>query len=103
LVPEYGSIAVAGDRTFVQGANASRQSVIYVLNRADGKPIWSKAIGGSANNDQGPGPRGTPTVDADRVYVLTENGDLACLKTQDGTAVWQQISCAISADETSTG
>jgi outer membrane protein assembly factor BamB len=29
-------------------------------------------------------------VDDDRVYVLTENGDLACLKTQDGTSVWQR-------------
>jgi outer membrane protein assembly factor BamB len=28
-------------------------------------------------------------VDGDRVYVLTEAGDLACLKT-DGTAVWQR-------------
>ena len=37
----------------------------------------------------GAGPRGTPTVDGDRLYVLTENGDLACLKT-DGTAVWQR-------------
>ena len=36
-----------------------------------------------------PGPRGTPTMDGDRVYVLTENGDLACLKT-DGAAVWQR-------------
>ncbi len=36
----------------------------------------------------GAGPRGTPTVDGDRLYVLTENGDLACLKT-DGSAVWQ--------------
>ena len=38
--------------------------------------------------DQGAGPRGTPTVDGDRLYVLTENGDLACLKT-DGSPVWQ--------------
>jgi outer membrane protein assembly factor BamB len=29
-------------------------------------------------------------VDGDRVYVLTENGDLALLRAQDGTAVWQQ-------------
>jgi outer membrane protein assembly factor BamB len=29
-------------------------------------------------------------VDGDRVYVLTENGDLACLKAADGTAVWQR-------------
>jgi outer membrane protein assembly factor BamB len=29
-------------------------------------------------------------VDADRLYVLTENGDLACLKVQDGSVVWQR-------------
>ena len=36
------------------------------------------------------GHEGTPTLDGDYMYVLTENGDLACLKAQDGTAVWQR-------------
>ena len=85
----YGSLAIKDDRIFVQGSNG-RQSIVYVLNRADGKGIWSKALGPAGNNDRGPGPRGTPTVDGDRVYVLTENGDLACLKTLDGSAVWQR-------------
>ena len=85
----YGSLAIKDDRIYVQGSNG-RQSVVYVLNRADGKGIWSKALGPAGNNDRGPGPRGTPTVDGDRVYVLTENGDLACLKTTDGAAVWQR-------------
>ena len=52
--------------------------------------MWTKAIGRGGNNDRGPGPRGTPTVDGDRLYVLTENGDLACLRAQDGTVVWQR-------------
>jgi outer membrane protein assembly factor BamB len=85
----YGSIAVKDDRIFVQGSNG-KQSVIHVLNRADGKAAWSKAIGPAGANDRGSGPRGTPTTDGDRVYVLTENGDLACLKIQDGAAVWQR-------------
>ena len=84
----YGSMAVAGDRVFLQGIRG-RDSVVIALNRADGKEVWSKALGRSETNDRGPGPRGTPTVDADRLYVLTENGDLACLKI-DGTAVWQR-------------
>jgi len=29
-------------------------------------------------------------VDGDRLYVLTEQGDLACLKAADGTVVWQR-------------
>jgi outer membrane protein assembly factor BamB len=84
----YGSIAVKGDRVYLQGLKGST-SIVSALNRADGKSVWSKTIGPSASNDQGDGPRGTPTVDGDRLYVLTENGDLACLKT-DGTAVWQR-------------
>lgn len=84
----YGSMAVAGDRVFLQGIRG-RNSVVIALNRPDGKEVWSKALGASETNDRGPGPRGTPTVDGDRLYVLTEHGDLACLKT-DGTAVWQR-------------
>jgi outer membrane protein assembly factor BamB len=84
----YGSMAVAGDRIFLQGM-VGGNSTVFALNRADGKAVWSKALGRAESNDQGPGPRGTPTVDGDRLYVLTENGDLACLKT-DGTAVWQR-------------
>jgi outer membrane protein assembly factor BamB len=86
----YGSLAVAGDRVFVQGTAQNRQSAVFVLNRTDGKGVWSKALGPSGNNDRGPGPRSTPTVDGDRVYVLTENGDLACLRAADGTSVWQR-------------
>jgi outer membrane protein assembly factor BamB len=86
----YGSMAVAGDRVFLQGARGS-DSLVIALNRADGKEVWAKPLGPIETRmrvPQGAGPRGTPTVDGDRLYVLTENGDLACLKT-DGTAVWQ--------------
>ena len=86
----YGSMAVAGDRVFLQGARGAN-SVVIALNRADGKEVWAKTLGPietRMRTPQGAGPRGTPTVDGDRLYVLTENGDLACLKT-DGSAVWQ--------------
>lgn len=85
----FGSIAVRGDRIFVQGARNGMSSVA-ALTRADGKQVWVKALGPAGNNDRGPGPRSTPTVDGDRLYVLTENGDLACLRVQDGTVVWQR-------------
>jgi outer membrane protein assembly factor BamB len=85
----YGSVAISGDRVFVQGAR-ERESVVSSLNRADGKVLWTKVIGGRGDNDRGDGPRGTPTVDGDRLYVLTENGDLVCLRVADGTRVWQR-------------
>lgn len=84
----YGSVAIVGDRIFVQGSKGNRQSVLNVLRRDDGKDVWSKVLGPSGSNDRGSGPRGTPTVDGDRVYVLTEQGDLWCLLAANGTEVW---------------
>src|SRR5262245_37497255 len=74
----YGSISTSGDRVFVQGLVNGR-SIVTTLNRETGQSLWSKALGAGGQNDQGNGPRGTPTVDGDRVYVLSENGDLICL------------------------
>jgi outer membrane protein assembly factor BamB len=85
----FGSIAVSRDRVYVQGMR-NGQSMASALNRADGKLVWTKPIGRAVENYQGPGPRGTPAVDGDRMYVLTENGDLAALRIQDGTIVWQR-------------
>jgi outer membrane protein assembly factor BamB len=84
----YGSIAVSGDRIFVQGLR-NRQSIVSAIDVADGRGVWSKNLGRGGENDRGSGPRSTPTVDGDRLYVLTESGDLACLK-HDGTMVWQR-------------
>ncbi|MBI3049618.1 MAG: PQQ-like beta-propeller repeat protein [Acidobacteria bacterium] len=85
----FGSVAVSGDRVFAQGMQKT-QSVVTALNRADGKVVWMRPVGRAVDNYMGPGPRGTPTVDGNRLYVLTENGDLACLRVQDGTVVWQR-------------
>jgi outer membrane protein assembly factor BamB len=85
----FGSIAIKGDRIFVQGTRESR-SVVFCLNRADGRTVWSAALGAKLKNDAGNGPRSTPTVDNDRVYTLTENGDLACLNAHNGAPVWRK-------------
>src|SRR5262247_3057045 len=85
----YGSLAIKGDRIFVQGSR-DRASVVFCLNRADGKTVWSAALGTKVNKDVGNGPRSTPTVDNDRVYALTENGDLACLNANNGVPVWRK-------------
>jgi outer membrane protein assembly factor BamB len=85
----YGSLAVSGARVFVQGLR-NNDSVVTSLNRADGKVVWTRTIGRSADNDRGPGPRGTPTIDGDRLYALTESGDLAALRALDGSVLWQR-------------
>ena len=85
----FGSLAISRDRVYVQGMRDS-QSVVSALNRGDGTLVWTTSIGHARENYQGSGPRGTPTVDGDRLYVLTENGDLASVRLQDGMVVWQR-------------
>jgi outer membrane protein assembly factor BamB len=46
-----------------------------------------KAVGGYRNG-MGDGPRGTPTVDGDRVYVEGGNGDVACIEAATGKTIW---------------
>jgi outer membrane protein assembly factor BamB len=85
----FGSIAIRGDRLYAQGTNASA-SVVFCLNRADGKTVWSAALGPKLEEGRGNGPRSTPTVDDDRVYALTENGDLACVRANNGSPIWRK-------------
>src|SRR5215468_1949116 len=85
----YGSLAIKGDRIFVQGSRGNA-SVVFCLNRADGKTVWSAALGAKVDQGENSGPRSTPTIDNDRVYALTENGDLACLNARNGVPVWRK-------------
>jgi outer membrane protein assembly factor BamB len=84
----YGAVAIKGTRAFVQGLRG-RETMVHSLNVADGAYLWSKSLGSGGNNDRGPGPRSTPTLDGDRLYVLTESGDLWCLR-DDGREVWHR-------------
>ena len=85
----YGTVAILANRIYVQGTQGTG-SVVFCLNRGDGKTVWTKLLGPSLDNDKGGGPRGTPTVEGDRLFALTEAGDLACLKTLDGSVVWSR-------------
>ena len=85
----YGSIALRGDRIYLQGASGNA-STLFALNRADGKPVWNAPLGRPADNDRGGGPRGTPTVDGEYVYALTESGDLTCVRGKDAYVIWKR-------------
>lgn len=85
----FGSMAIRGDLIYVQGTSGGA-SVVFCLNGADGKTVWSAALGPKVNEGRGNGPRSTPTLDGAYVYALTENGDLACLSARDGSPVWRK-------------
>ena len=69
------------------GLRGTREFVI-AFDVATGKEAWATPHGGAFRNDRGDGPRGTPTIDGDRLYALGGNGDLSALETRTGKVVW---------------
>jgi outer membrane protein assembly factor BamB len=87
LGPGYGTVAIQGERIYVQGTQG-KSSAVLCLNRADGSTVWARTLGRGLDQEKGGGPRGTPTVDGDSLYALSEAGDLASLRASDGTILW---------------
>lgn len=64
----------------------------YVSSKYAGDGVLSekelRSTVGGYRNGMGDGPRGTPTVDGDRLYVEGANGDIDCLETSTGKTLW---------------
>jgi len=83
----YSSMAISEGRLFTMGIRGNSEFVI-AFDVATGRPLWVRPHGTPFRNDRGDGPRGTPTVDGDRLYTLGANGDLSCLEVNTGHIVW---------------
>src|SRR3712207_786308 len=80
-------LAVSKGRLYTLGLRGDKEYVI-AFDAATGKEVWATPHGNAFRNDRGDGPRGTPTVDGDRLYALGGNGDLSSLETKTGRVVW---------------
>ena len=92
----YAGPAVANRRVFVVDAARTAQSMDVVeravaLDEETGEVLWTHEW---PTNYAGltftwaVGPRATPTVDGDRVYVLGAAGVLHCLDVETGDVIW---------------
>ena len=83
----YSSFSISKGRLYTMGLRGDREYVI-AFDIANGKEVWATAHGGAFKNDRGDGPRGTPTIDGDRLYALGGNGDLSSLDLNTGKVLW---------------
>ncbi|HEY0763261.1 MAG TPA: PQQ-binding-like beta-propeller repeat protein [Pyrinomonadaceae bacterium] len=83
----YSSFSVANGKLYTMGLRGEREFVV-AFDVATGKEAWATAHGGAFRNDRGDGPRGTPTVDGERVYALGGSGDLTAFEARTGKIVW---------------
>jgi outer membrane protein assembly factor BamB len=83
----YSSFSVANGRLYTMGLRGDQEHVI-AFDAATGKQAWATPAGKAFRNDRGDGPRGTPTIDGDRLYALGGSGDLSALDVKTGKVIW---------------
>lgn len=101
----YAGPAVADGRVFVfdyeqasekgindpnQRSDVKGRERLTALGTSTGRQLWQYAYDCPYSISYPAGPRCTPTVDGDHVYILGSQGDLKCLSVQDGAVVWSR-------------
>lgn len=80
-------VSVSRGRVLTMVQSDGKQWLV-ALDSESGKEIWRTAIAPEYRNPMGDGPRATPTIAGDRVFVFTGEGVLAAVNFQDGKLLW---------------
>ncbi|TWU33368.1 PQQ-binding-like beta-propeller repeat protein [Novipirellula artificiosorum] len=85
----YANVSVAGNRIYTSGDLEDSQSVIAV-DATDGSILWKTAITESVPKHGYPGSRTTPTIDDNRLYMVSSDGKIVCLDVSNGDKIWSR-------------
>lgn len=81
----YSSPSIARGMVYVTG-KVNKDEYLYAFDM-QGQPKW-KTLFGQAWKNSFPESRTTPTIDGDRVYVISGMGQLVCLDARSGAIKW---------------
>lgn len=83
------SPVVAGDSVYYLDAQGEME-MVHAIAKETAAERWAVPLDRTFKNGQtAPGPRCTPLVDGDRVYVQSCNGEFQCLSIVDGKQLWR--------------
>ncbi|MCC7374426.1 MAG: PQQ-like beta-propeller repeat protein [Verrucomicrobiales bacterium] len=97
--PGWSSISTGGGRLFTQARRQTAEGpreFCVALDAVTGAELWARDLDVSDYTDisqtdrRADGPRSTPTVSGDFVYVYTSQLRLYCLAAADGSLVWSR-------------
>ena len=88
----YSAVSVADGRVYTMGAR-NESCYAICIDAKNGELVWETEISRAGNGDDyndgwGAGPRSTPTVDGNQVFVLSDIGTVAALNKDDGEVQW---------------
>ncbi|MCA9187511.1 MAG: PQQ-binding-like beta-propeller repeat protein, partial [Planctomycetales bacterium] len=84
----YSGPAIVAGRLYTLGTRDDKE-VLLSLDADTGEELWCQTIGEILDNGWGDGPRGTPTIDGDRIYAMSGQGVVVCCNLDDGQLRWQ--------------
>jgi outer membrane protein assembly factor BamB len=86
----HSSMAVAGRWLYSAGYKDGHE-VLVCLDTATGKSVWTQSWLAKLGDYlfEG-GPRATPTIDGDRVYMVGADGHVGCYAAADGKVLWEK-------------
>ena len=85
----YASVSVDGGKIYTTGNLADGQYLICV---ADGEkaPLWKTKLTEGKPEHSYEGARSTPTIDGNRLYVVSSDGRISCVDANGGEVVWSR-------------
>jgi len=85
----FSSPSVAGTTLYMTGSDIENDFAFAVDTRT-GKELWKQVVGERFRQEWGDGPRGSITIDGNRLYLILGTGQILCLSAADGKIVWQK-------------
>ena len=83
----YASVSVAGNRIYTTGNFGDSQSAV-AIDATDGTVLWKHPITEGVPQHSYEGSRSTPTIDGDRLFMVSSDGRILCLNSDDGSEIW---------------
>ena len=85
----YASVSVAGNRIYTTGNSSDSQSAV-AIDATDGTVLWTHPITEGVPKHSYDGSRSTPTIDDNRLYIVSSDGRIVCLQAEDGSEIWSR-------------
>jgi len=83
----YSAPTIVRTTLYCQGASEG-SDFAFALDTRTGKLKWHQVLGAEFIQDRGNGPRGSVTVDGDKVFLIRGGGQIHCLSAADGQILW---------------